>query len=213
MDFDEPTPAEMLEGDQVREALRPADPNTAIGFGEVEVRLRIDPADLETEFLKAPETYARFVEEYTQAEGEHLRAKFLFEMTEARMLIQWREKLNRRAQLTQVRERKSEDVRWQLSGETKAKKQEIKLRLPTVTEIESAVRVSTEYGDARLTYIMAEVEAKRLKGFCDAARVKRDMLTNIGMRHNAELRITPLDMANARHPARSPQSPSALSEP
>lgn len=199
--FDEDT-GEIIAGNQVRAALRSA-PDTEPEFSpELEAlieTLSINKGDLLDEFVQAPANFARFVERYVIAEEVHLRAKFSLEQTEARLHMQWREKLIRRAHWAQKRERKAEDIRYAALVVPKGKKAEIKLRLPTVADIESAIKVDPVYEKMRIAHIVAECGAKRAKGFCDSSRNKKDMLTNVGMRANAELRVTPLTVANARH--------------
>lgn len=152
--------------------------------------LSIVPEELENEFIEAPEILAFFVETYAKAEKVHLVAKFVVEQTEARLMIRKREELNAAARAEFTRDRQIEDnnVHAAKAAGHSYKRVDIRYKAPTVAEVENGVIASDEYGAARMSYIAAECEAKRLKGWCDVSRVKRDMLTNLGMRVNAEMR-------------------------
>jgi hypothetical protein len=197
---------EEIDGNTVRAALRQHGEPPEESYVEsdeykrVRESLEIDAENITQEFVRAPAILARFVERYVVAEEAHLRAKFKFEQTEARLLLTWRERLVRRAHMTHKKERVAEEVRHLAAKkkDSKDKRHDVKLRLPTVTEIDAAVKTDPEYEASREAYIAAECGAKREKGFWDAARVKRDMLTNIGMKQNAELRVAPIDVANGR---------------
>lgn len=152
--------------------------------------LSIEADDLEGEFIRAPDVLAFFNEQYAIAERAHLHAKLVYEQAKARAMIAVREKLTRKAKAEFIRDRQIEDsnvAQAKKAGQS-YKRVDVKLKLPTAGEVEAVVVLDEDYTAARIAYIDAECEAKRLKGWCDVGRVKRDMLTNLGMRINAELR-------------------------
>ena len=175
--------------------------------------LSIEPEDLEGEFIRAPEVLAYFNEQYAIAESAHLKAKFAFEQTEARVSILVREKLTKKAKAEFTRDRQIEDnnVNTAKTAGVAYKRIDVKLKLPTLADVHSHVLLEAEYEAARLRYIECECEAKRLKGWCDVGRVKRDMLTNLGMRVNAELRGA--GWTPSRDPTQSTRAPKPLHGP
>lgn len=160
---------------------------------------RIDSNQLGSEFDEAPEMLARAVEVYADAEDASLHAELEFDIVEARLKIEVRERLTLEARATFQRARQVEiDMEASEKDEGRRyKKIEIRLQVPTVGDIEAHVIVSDEYRVAREAHIAADVKAKLTKGLCRAAETKRDMLTNIGMKRNAEWRVRPIDVANA----------------
>lgn len=180
------------------------DSGSVIPYEQVRKFLSIDPDDIEAEFIEAPEILAHFAHQYVLAEETYLKAKMHFEITEARLKLVHKEALLQAAKKAFRAERAADDVAANTAAAAgrKYKRVEIRLRTPTVGDIDSAVLVDPEYAEARTAYILAEVAVKAGKAWCDVGRVKRDMLTAIGMRLNAELRARPMDVAQAR------QSPS-----
>lgn len=159
-------------------------------YETAQAMLSIDPEDLDSEFTEAPDILAFFVNKYAIAQKAYLRARMSFEQTEARLKIAQREKLTRAAKAEFARDRQIEDSNVSQAKANKIvyKRVDVKYNRPTSAEVDNAVMVDPEYTDARLRYIEAECDATRIKGWCDVGRVKKDMLTNLGMRVNAELR-------------------------
>lgn len=58
---------------------------------------------------------------------------------------------------------------------------------PTESQVESGVMLRPEYSEARARTIEAEVEYQRLRGVCEAVRVKRDALVALGQQARAEM--------------------------
>lgn len=64
--------------------------------------------------------------------------------------------------------------------------------------LEAKMKNSEDWHEAMKAKITAEATKKRMQGFAFALAAKRDMLTSIGMRINAELRADPLAAAQSR---------------
>lgn len=161
--------------------------------------LGIDPEDLETDMVEAPEILAFFVEQYAIAEEEYLHARFNFEREEGRLTAVHREKLVKKAKKLYTQERNAEDqaVAAAKAAGTPYKRADVKLVMPISSDVMAEVMGDPDYEAARSRYILAEVKKTKMKGWCDVARVKRDMLTAIGLKKNSELRARPIQVANS----------------
>ena len=152
--------------------------------------LSIEPDDLEQEFIGAPDIVSFFVDRYADALGVYLKARMFFEQTEGRLRLVVREQLTAKAKKEYRDDCTIEDdnvAAAKLAGHP-YKRREVKLHTVLTGEVDGRVMQMKDYTDARNSYIMAEVDSTRLKGWCDVSRVKKDMLTNLGMRVNAELK-------------------------
>lgn len=166
----------------------------SIDYEHARELLEIHAEDLEGEFIQAPGVLAYLNEQYILAEQTYLRAKFALEATEARLKIRIREQLTQDARTAYIKACAIEENNEEAAKKAgrKYKKLVVKEKVVTVSEIDNQMLVMDEYQSARLHFIEAECEAKKLKGWFDVGRVKRDMLTNLGMRANAEMRSTGL---------------------
>lgn len=168
---------------------------------EIKEMLSINSDNLEEDFIQAPEIMAYVNEQFSKAQNHYMAAKYALERVEAKLTLTIKERLIEEAKENLKHERHDEAIQADLAKKEglRYKRVEFRLRTPTVSDITSAVILEPEYRECRVNLIHAESDMLLWKGYCDAARVKRDMLTNIGMRINAETRLNPMSMANAKN--------------
>lgn len=129
---------------------------------------QIQPDKLETEMTHHPATFAFWNAQLVNAHEYLLKAKHNRDRVEAKLYLQTRYEL-------------------ETSGHKFTEK-----------VINSRVFAEDELNDAELACIQAEASKKRIENVVRMIQIKGDMLTNIGMRINAEIKSNPLAAAQAR---------------
>lgn len=123
--------------------------------------LRINPMDLNTEFVELPPRLAYWNQRLADATESAMEAKAIRDREEARGLLSVKEKAR-------------------LKGD--------KL---TVDEVRAAVAGKEDVQEAQDLYIVKEAERFRLKGIVDAIIAKKDMLQSLGAKVRAEMMADP----------------------
>ncbi len=147
----------------------------------------IEPLALEEEFIRLPPDLAYWNHQFADAVREYSRSKFLREQTAARLHTELREEIMYAAK--EAAKTAIED------GATKSS---VKVKSPTIADIEAAVLTNEEYVEAREREIEAEANKARLYGIVDAVRTKRDMLVQMGANRRAEMQGDPSIRQEAR---------------
>ncbi len=117
----------------------------------------VEPLQLEEEFVRLPADLAYWHARAADALREYQMSKLEQDKTEANLRIVVREHI------------------IATGGK------------PTESQVESGVMLRPEYSEARARTIEAEVEYQRLRGVCEAVRVKRDALVALGQQARAEM--------------------------
>lgn len=117
----------------------------------------VEPLQLEEEFVRLPADLAYWHARAADALREYQMSKLEQDKTEANLRIVVREHI--------------------ISTGGK----------PTESQVESGMVLRPEYSEARARTIEAEVEYQRLRGVCEAVRVKRDALVALGQQARAEM--------------------------
>jgi hypothetical protein len=130
----------------------------------------IDAILIRQEYIDLPAHLAWWNAKLAAAMEEDMRAKLTLETWEARLRIEWRERLH--------------------ADPTVSK--------PTESMIGERVAVDDRYVAVRMEYIDAECVKARAKGVVDAIQAKRDMLTSLGAHIREELRSNPSIREHAR---------------
>jgi hypothetical protein len=147
---------------------------------------RIEPTALEEEFVRLPSDLAYWNERYSRAFKAFLCAKIDFERAEARAHIECRETLMIEAV------GKAAEVTVSTTEEPKGKKAPVvKVKAPTVDDINAATMEHPDLVKAREALLNAEVEKVRLFGVLDAVRAKREMIVSLGAHIRAEMQGDP----------------------
>ena len=123
----------------------------------------IDAVLIRQEYIDLPAHLAWWNTKYAAAFEDDLTAKLELETCEARLRIEWRERL----------------------------REDPTVSKPTEAMIAERVSDDQRYITARLTYIDAESKKARCRGVVDAIQAKRDMLTSLGAHIREELRSNP----------------------
>lgn len=124
--------------------------------------VRLMPEAINTEFERVATDLAYWGARYAEAFRTERIAKIELERTEARLFIKHREEM--------------------IQAGVKA----------TEAAINANVMTDQELFDARMQYVEAEVEVKRMSGACEAVRAKREMLVSLGAQIRAEMAGDPL---------------------
>lgn len=144
----------------------------------------VNAEDIAKEFERAPAVYAYLSEVYVNAFNVYNREKILFEAEESRLRMLLREELTEQAKL------EFDMLRGQCR--TATEKGAIRLVKPSIDEINDVLRTTPAYLNGKLRLLSLEVEMKQARTLADAAKFKKDMLTNIGHHQNAQMRhLTP----------------------
>jgi hypothetical protein len=117
----------------------------------------VEPLQLEEEFVRLPADLAYWHARAADALREYQMSKLEQDKTEANLRIVVREHI------------------IATGGK------------PTESQVESGVMLRPEYSEARARTIEAEVDYQRLRGVCEAVRVKRDALVALGQQARAEM--------------------------
>lgn len=117
----------------------------------------VEPLQLEEEFVRLPADLAYWHARAADALREYQMSKLEQDKTEANLRIVVREHI------------------IATGGK------------PTESQVESGMVLRPEYSEARARTIEAEVEYQRLRGVCEAVRVKRDALVALGQQARAEM--------------------------
>lgn len=118
---------------------------------------RIDPLNLNDEFVRLPSDLAYCNARYADALRDHLLAKLKLAQVVAHLRILKRETL----------------------GRTNNK--------VTESMVDSAVETSEEYITVYTTHVELEIEMVRWKGYAEALRAKKDALISLGAQVRAEM--------------------------
>lgn len=129
---------------------------------------QIRPDKLEREMTCHPATFAFWNAQLANAHEHLLKAKHNRDRVEAKLYLQ---------------------IRYELESSG---------HKVTEKAINSRVLAEDELNDAELEVIRAEASKKRIENVVRTIQIKGDMLTNIGMRINAEIKSNPLAAAQAR---------------
>jgi hypothetical protein len=119
--------------------------------------VRIDPLDIQTEFIRIPGDLAYWNDRYAEALREHLTSKTDLEVLKAQL-----QPLVRQALLD-------------AGGKV------------TEAQVAAAIETHDEVIEAKHRCITAEVEKNRLFGSLDAIRSKKEMLVSLGAHLRAEM--------------------------
>ena len=147
----------------------------------------IEPLALEEEFIRIAPDLAYWNHQFSEAVREYSRSKFLREQAAARLHGEMREELMDAAKAAA-----------KLAIEDGAKASTVKVKSPTVSDIESAVLTHEDYVEVRDREIEAEANKSRLYGIVDAVRTKRDMLVQMGANRRAEMQGDPTIRTEAK---------------
>lgn len=123
---------------------------------------KIDPLQLNDEYIRLPADLAHWNARLAEATEAQLEAELVFERTEAKLFIGWRE---------------------QLAMEAGAK--------VTESTVKERVHDDPRYADARMKMIEAEVALKRVRGVVDAIGAKKEMLISLGAHVRKEMDGSP----------------------
>jgi hypothetical protein len=140
----------------------------------------VDTNDLEGEFERSPAVFARLSEVYVEAFNTYSMKKIQFESEESRLRMLVRETMTAEAEIACQQARNL--------CRTATERGAVKFSKPTVDEINDVLRTTPAYTALREDLLMAEVRMKQAKVLSDAARFKKDMLTNLGHHHNSHMR-------------------------
>lgn len=121
----------------------------------------LDAGSLPVEMQRVPAQYAYVAELLANATHEKDKAELVLELTEASL---------------------NETIRQRLETDPSRPK-------VTVDIVKARVLLSEEYRIAASAVVEAKAKVARLRGAVDAVHMKAQMLTNLGLRHNAELRL------------------------
>jgi hypothetical protein len=146
----------------------------------VENEFDINTNDLEGEFERSPAIFARLSEQYVEAFEAFSARKLQFEAEESRLRMLVREELTAQAETTFQMMRNS--------CKTATERGSIRLVKPSMDEVNDMLKATPAYMELREDLLRSEVRMKQAKVLADAARFKKDMLTNIGHLHNANMR-------------------------
>lgn len=147
------------------------------------------PEDLEGEFIRLPADLAYWNHQFALAVQEVHRAKFVREQTYGRRRTELREELVQAA-------RDAYDTAHAEASD--ADKKKLRLKAPTVDDIDAAVVSDEVYAEAKQREIEAEGTKARLYGVVDAVRTKRDMLIQMGADRRVEMQGDPILRQQAR---------------
>lgn len=150
----------------------------------------IEPLALEEEYVRVPSDLAYWNGQFADAVRALSQAKFAREQTYARRRIELREELMAAAHDVYEAARDA--------AETEAEKKKVRLKSPTVDDIDSAVVSDPEYAEAKQAEIEAESRKARMYGVVDAVRTKRDMLVQMGADRRVEMQGDPILRQEAR---------------
>lgn len=162
--------------------------------------LDVNDVEIKREFIEQPAKMAFLVNQFVDAKRRYMRVKLGFEQTKARIRLEVKERLTDQAKQEFKYEHAAQESAAQRAKKAgfSYKKAEVRLRLPTEADIESHTLADEDYIEARLAFIEAECDLEKNKGWADVSRARRDMLTALGLRLNAELRAIPTEVAGTR---------------
>lgn len=143
----------------------------------------IEPEALQEEFVRLPADLAYWNHQLALAVKELQQAKFVREQTYARRRTELREDLMAASRAAY------EKAYEEAENETERKK--LRLKAPTVDDIDSAAVSDSEYAEARQREIDAEANKVRMFGIVDAVRTKRDMVIQMGADRRIEMQGDP----------------------
>lgn len=150
----------------------------------------IDDTALNEEFIRVPADLAYWNHQFAEAVQELAQSKFVREQVYARRRAEVRDELMQAA-------RDAYDTAMDMAT-TPAEEKKIKLKAPTVDDIDSATVVDEEYAEAKQREIDAEGAKARMYGIVDAVRTKRDMLIQMGADRRVEMQGDPQLRAEAK---------------
>jgi len=139
------------------------------------IDVKIDPLNLQAEFIALPAELARANQQYADAVEDFLQAEMVMERTTAQLTMEHRERLLMEAQAVAG-----------IEG-----KKGVPARAVTVDQVKSAVESDSRWETVKLGYIACEVEKVRSRGTVDALQAKKDALVSLGAMIRAEMSADP----------------------
>jgi len=135
----------------------------------VEEAVRIDPTNLNQEYIQLPSQLAYFNNRYAEVYRYWTECKAVSEQVAAQL---------------------AQQIRDHLSATSKGR--------VTLAEVDQQVLLDPTYRQAKAKERVAEAEKVRLYGVMDALRTKRDMLISLGANYRLEMSGDPMLRAQAK---------------